>query len=84
MTRDMRRYNGGARKGAGRPKTVGGWHQVAVRLPEDMAMWLLTQPDSQAEVLRRLVKEAMERNPRPIIQTASTTKEDHITTPNKD
>lgn len=62
MTRDMRRYNGGPRKGAGRPKTVDGWHQVAARIPEDMARWFWRQPDSAAEVLRRLIKEAMDRD----------------------
>jgi hypothetical protein len=61
MNNDLRKYNGGARDGAGRPKTVSGKYQVAVRLPEDMARWVWRQQGSDAEVLRRLVREAMDR-----------------------
>jgi hypothetical protein len=61
MNDDLRKYNGGARDGAGRPKTVSGKYQMAVRLPEDMARWIWRQRGSDAEVLRRLVREAMER-----------------------
>jgi hypothetical protein len=61
MKDDLREYNGGARPGAGRPKTVNSWRQVAVRLPEDMARWVWRQRGSDAEVLRRLVREAMDR-----------------------
>jgi len=70
---DMRKYNGGARKGAGRPETVGAWHQVAVRLNQDMTRWIWRQRGSPAEVLRRLVQEAMEREiepPKPQTSTA--------------
>jgi hypothetical protein len=61
MSSDFRKYNGGPREGSGRPKTVNGWHQMAVRLPEDMALWVFRQQGNGAEVLRRLVREAMER-----------------------
>jgi len=61
MNLDLREYNGGTREGAGRPKNVHGYRQVAVRLPEDMAQWLLDQSmktcgGSKAEFLRRLVR----------------------------
>ena len=66
MTDDLRRFNGGRRQGAGRPPTVSGVRQVAVRLPEDMARWVAqksatTSGGSDAEFVRRLVREAMER-----------------------
>jgi hypothetical protein len=65
MAIDLRKFNGGAREGAGRPKTINGYRQVAVRLPEDMARWVISQADklcggSEAEMLRRLIKKAME------------------------
>ena len=66
MSVDLRKNNGGARKGAGRPKTVGGYRQVAVRLPEEMAKWVTQQSTeicggSEAELIRRLVRDAMQR-----------------------
>ena len=66
MADDMRRFNGGARQGAGRPPTISGYRQVAVRLPKDMARWVTQQSmrtcnGSDAEFLRQLVREAMER-----------------------
>jgi hypothetical protein len=70
MNTDLRKYNGGARQGAGRPKTVSGYHQVAVRLPEDMANWVLRKAikacgGSEAELLRRLIRAAMEQETPP-------------------
>ena len=63
MSHDLRQFNGGPRKGAGRPKTINSYRQIAVRLPEDMARWVLRHcRGSEAELLRRLVKEAMERD----------------------
>jgi len=67
---DLRKYNGGARKGAGRPKTVNGYRQVAVRLPEDMAGWVLQQAvkscgGSEAELLRKLIRDAMQQESPP-------------------
>jgi Arc/MetJ-type ribon-helix-helix transcriptional regulator len=64
---DMRKFNGGARDGAGRPKTINGYRQVAVRLPEEMANWVLNQAvrcsgGSEAELLRKLISEAMEKD----------------------
>ena len=83
MARDMRRYNGGPRKGAGRPKSVDGWHQVAARIPEDMAKWFWRQPESSAEVIRRLIKEAMDRELQNAKSKNSTTKEGPNTTKTK-
>ena len=67
MNLDMRKYNGGARKGAGRPKTINSYRQIAVRLPEEMAKWVMAQAikscgGSEAEFLRRLVRIAMEQD----------------------
>jgi len=62
MSSDLRAFNGGSRDGSGRPKTINGWHQVAVRLPEDMARWVWRQRGSTADVLRKLVREAMDRD----------------------
>jgi hypothetical protein len=64
---DMRQYNGGARPGAGHPKTIDANHQVAVRLPEDMNRWLWrrqlrTHAGSVAEVMRQLIRDAMEQD----------------------
>jgi hypothetical protein len=66
MTDDLRRFNGGPRQGAGRPASVRGYRQVAVRLPQDMAKWvthqsMLTCGGCEAEVLRKLVRAAMEQ-----------------------
>jgi hypothetical protein len=66
MKDDLRRFNGGPRQGAGRPVSVGGYRQVAVRLPEEMAKWVLRQAMSscggcEAEFLRRLVRAAMDQ-----------------------
>ena len=66
MTDDLRRFNGGRRQGAGRPPTISGVRQVAVRLPEDMARWVavksaMTAGGSDAEFVRQLVREAMQR-----------------------
>jgi hypothetical protein len=67
MNLDLRKYNGGARKGAGRPKTINAYRQVAVRLPEEMARWVLQKSmqlcgGSEAELLRRLVRSAMDQD----------------------
>jgi hypothetical protein len=67
MNPDLRKYNGGARKGAGRPKTINAYRQVAVRLPEEMARWVLQKSmkvcgGSEAELLRRLVRSAMDQD----------------------
>ena len=67
MNLDLRKYNGGAREGAGRPKTINSYRQIAVRLPEEMAKWVLTKAmkscgGSEAELLRRLVRSAMEQD----------------------
>jgi len=67
MNDDLRKYNGGARKGAGRPKTIGGYRQIAVRLPEEMAKWVMRQSmilygGCEAELLRRLIQAAMEQD----------------------
>jgi hypothetical protein len=67
MNHDLRKYNGGARKGAGRPKTIDGYRQIAVRLPEDMARWVLRQSmkvcgGCEAELLRKLIQAAMEQD----------------------
>ena len=66
MTDDLRRFNGGPRQGAGRPAKVHGYRQVAVRLPEDMAKWVLRQSvltcgGCEAEFVRKLVRAAMDR-----------------------
>jgi len=66
MNEDLRRFNGGARKGAGRRPSVHGYRQVAVRLPEDMARWvlhqsMLTTSGCEAEFLRTLVRAAMDQ-----------------------
>ena len=70
MSVDLRKNNGGARKGAGRPKTVSSYRQVAVRLTEDMARWVRQQSvelcgGSEAELMRRLVRAAMEKDSDP-------------------
>jgi hypothetical protein len=67
MNDDLRKYNGGARQGAGRPKTVDSYRQIAVRLPEEMARWVLRQSmkmcgGCEAELLRRLIQAAMEQD----------------------
>ena len=58
MRHDNRGYNGGARAGAGRPKTFDAYHQVAVRLPKDMTDWVwrksMKTGRSAAELLRIL------------------------------
>jgi hypothetical protein len=66
MKHDLRRFNGGARKGAGRPATVHGYRQVAIRLPEDLAMWvagqaMLTCSGCEAEFVRKLLRAAMDQ-----------------------
>lgn len=66
MRHDNRGYNGGARAGAGRPKTFDAYHQVAVRLPKDMTDWVwrksMKTGRSAAELLRDLVRAAMEQD----------------------
>ena len=68
MSDDLRRFNGGPRQGAGRPPTVRGYRQVAVRLPEDMARWVTRQSTvncggSDAGFIRQLIRAAMEGVP---------------------
>ncbi len=66
MRHDNRACNGGARTGAGRPKTFDCYRQVAVRLPKDMTNWVWRQSsktgESAAEILRNLVHAAMEQD----------------------
>lgn len=52
------RKHGGARPGAGR-KPLGPQKRVmvALRLPPDVASWLRSQPESQADIVSRLVRE---------------------------
>jgi hypothetical protein len=76
MTYDSRQFNGGFREGSGRPKTVNGWHQIAVRLPMDMTQWIWRQPGSAAEVLRRLIRQAMEQEKAQAKKQLPTTQED--------
>lgn len=82
MNLDLRQYNGGAREGAGRRKTINGYRQVAVRLPEDMARWVLRESmktcgGCEADLLRRLVRAAMEQD----AATVETKKEKEGSTP---
>ena len=70
MSYDSRQFNGGFREGSGRPKTVSGWHQIAVRLPKDMVLWVWRQPGSAAEVLRRLIRQEMEQEAAQLKSTA--------------
>jgi hypothetical protein len=67
MNLDLRKNNGGAREGAGRPRTINGYRQIAVRLPAELAAWVLRQAlkscgGNEAELLRKLVKNAMEQD----------------------
>jgi hypothetical protein len=67
MKLDLRKNNGGAREGAGRPKTIVGYRQIAVRLPEELAVWVRHQAmklcgGCEAELLRSLVRAAMEQD----------------------
>jgi uncharacterized protein (DUF4415 family) len=50
---------GGARKGAGRPKSNAPKIAVSFRLAADVVAWLKRQPDGQSPAVERLVRKAM-------------------------